>query len=141
MRWELLDRYLTDSCDAEERDEVDRWLAESAGNRRVLEQIAEALEQTSPESLQTVRRRLEQGLGLERGFPGATADRRETAKERVREAPKKMGRRPSGSAKRSSGQGKTGGPDRAKKKSRKRSSKKSTKSAKKKPADRRTNDN
>jgi hypothetical protein len=117
MRWELLDRYLTDSCDSEERDEVDRWLAESGGHRRVLEQIAEALEQTSPEALQTVRRRLELDLGLERGQSVST-ERTAAGKRRVKRPAKEPPRPPTTRAKKNSSvRAKTELPVRSKKKS------------------------
>lgn len=119
MYWELLDRYLTDSCDSEEREEVERWLAESAGRRNVLEQIATALEHTSPEALDVVRRRLVQNLGLEGGTRSGAIKRPETARAPAKKKiPPRAGRK---------------SPDRAKKKSARRGKKASQPAAKKKP--------
>lgn len=42
MDWELLDRYLARECNAEERERVERWIAEAPSNRRRVELLAEA---------------------------------------------------------------------------------------------------
>ncbi len=87
MRWELLDRYLADSCDSEELEEIERWLAESAGHRLVLEQIARALEQSPPEARDAVRGRLERQLGLERESKSVPYPSKPTARARAKKSP------------------------------------------------------
>ncbi len=104
MRWELLDRYLSDSCDSEERNEVDNWLAESAAHQRVLGKIAEALEQTPPEVLRTVRSRLEEELGLELESRESSYSPVTTPKKRAKKSPASAVRAPGeGRAKQPSG--------------------------------------
>lgn len=119
MYWELLDRYLTGSCDSEEREEVDLWLAESAGRRNVLEQIARALEQTPPEALDVVRRRLVRGFSLESRSVSVGASRPHKARTSAN--------------KESTSPSEKKSPDREKKKSARRSKKASERSVKKKP--------
>lgn len=41
MRWELLERFLSDRCNPAERAAVERWLAESPRRRQVLDQLTD----------------------------------------------------------------------------------------------------
>jgi anti-sigma factor RsiW len=45
MRWDLLDRYLLGECSPAEREDVERWLAESPARKKLLEQL------TTPDNL------------------------------------------------------------------------------------------
>lgn len=43
MDWELLERYLARECNAEEREQVEQWMAEAPSNRRRVELLADAI--------------------------------------------------------------------------------------------------
>jgi ferric-dicitrate binding protein FerR (iron transport regulator) len=66
MRWELLERFLTDACDEAERAEVERWAAESSRHRQILAELAEVFgaDQDAP-SVRSEWERLRRELRIE----------------------------------------------------------------------------
>ena len=66
MRWELLERFLTDACDEAERAEVERWAAESSRHRQILAELASVFgaDQDAP-SVRSEWERLRRELQIE----------------------------------------------------------------------------